>query len=427
MARAEAPRTLPIQARLTTPDGQPVNGARTITFTLYAADGQSLWSSGPETVAVNGGVFSTTLGDDSTAWAALTWQEPYSVGIRVGSDPEMVPRLTLAAVPYAHFAVAAGAVPPHSITSEQLAVDEKSLAAVSNGKLTATSFPDRLLVGNTATDVWFTGRSHVAGANYMEFGAGVIGKEANAGKIGYQTLTPGMLDIVGAGTTADSRQVKVWGELHAAANGPVLSLEGNDHAYIEYYPGGTRAGRKAFVGFPGAGSRDFVIENQNEDVLGHVSEIYMAPGAVGVNKVPRWTFDVNGVAHADGFSDSSDIRYKRDVRTLPDALDTVMRLRGVSFRWRRDAFPQEDFPAGPQVGFVAQEVEPVLPQIVHTDAEGYKSVEYDHVVPVLVEAVKEQQREISERDARLAAEDARIAALDRRLNRLEQRSGAPSS
>jgi hypothetical protein len=44
--------------------------------------------------------------------------------------------------------------------------------------------------------------SYVIGATYLDFGADVPGKEANAGKIGYQTFTTGALDIIGAGTTA---------------------------------------------------------------------------------------------------------------------------------------------------------------------------------------------------------------------------------
>lgn len=73
---------------------------------------------------------------------------------------------------------------------------------------------------------------HVAGAmridgnNTLEFGAGVSGKEANAGKIGYQTFTTGTLDIVGAGTSNSNRKIKFWAEGGATLAGG-LTVSGN--------------------------------------------------------------------------------------------------------------------------------------------------------------------------------------------------------
>jgi len=59
----------------------------------------------------------------------------------------------------------------------------------------------------------------ISASNTLEFGSDVTGKQANAGKIGYQTLTPGSLDIVGAGTNSTSRKIKFWTEGGATFNG----------------------------------------------------------------------------------------------------------------------------------------------------------------------------------------------------------------
>ena len=64
-------------------------------------------------------------------------------------------------------------------------------------------------------------------------------------------------------------------------------------------------------------------------------------------------------------------------------------------------FKNHNFPGGKQVGFIAQEVEKVLPEVVSTDSEGYKSVSYDKFSAVLVEAVKELKKENDELKARL--------------------------
>lgn len=95
----------------------------------------------------------------------------------------------------------------------------------------------------------------------------------------------------------------------------------------------------------------------------------------------------------------SDARYKTDVQTFGGALDTVRRLRGVTFNWK----PELNKGSDRQIGFIAQEVEAVLPELVKTDEEGYKSVAYSNAVPVLVEAVKEQQTQIEAKQEQLDA------------------------
>jgi hypothetical protein len=65
------------------------------------------------------------------------------------------------------------------------------------------------------------GAMKIEGSNTLEFGAGVVGKELNAGKIGYQTFTPGALDIVGAGTTVATRKVNIFAEGGTTFNGPI--------------------------------------------------------------------------------------------------------------------------------------------------------------------------------------------------------------
>ena len=59
-----------------------------------------------------------------------------------------------------------------------------------------------------------------------------------------------------------------------------------------------------------------------------------------------------------------------------------------------------------QIGFIAQEIEKIYPQVVLTDKNGYKSIDYSKLTPILVEAIKEQQKIIQE----LQAENAQIKA-----------------
>ncbi len=105
---------------------------------------------------------------------------------------------------------------------------------------------------------------------------------------------------------------------------------------------------------------------------------------------------VNGTLEISSISSPSDRRLKKEIDPIENALEKIQALEGVSFQWRKDKFPDRWFAQGRQLGFIAQEVEKVLPELVNTDAKGYKSVEYIQLIPVLLEGMKEQQRRLEE-------------------------------
>jgi hypothetical protein len=131
---------------------------------------------------------------------------------------------------------------------------------------------------------------------------------------------------------------------------------------------------------------------------------------------PSFKLHVNGsVGGVGNYNNVSDARYKTNVQTFSNALDAILSLRGVRFDWKQSAFPEMKFAAGRQVGFIAQEVEEVLPELVTTDVRGYKSVAYANVVPVLVEAVKQQQKQITAKERRLHGLETENALLKAEL------------
>ena len=85
----------------------------------------------------------------------------------------------------------------------------------------------------------------------------------------------------------------------------------------------------------------------------------------------------------------SDARFKRNIETLPNALDAVGKLRGVRYEWNTEEFKDREFPAGKQVGLIAQEVREVVPQAVIEQSDGYLAVDYARLVPLLIEGMKE--------------------------------------
>ena len=108
---------------------------------------------------------------------------------------------------------------------------------------------------------------------------------------------------------------------------------------------------------------------------------------------------------------SSDIRYKTEIKPLERALDKVLTLSGVTYKWRASEFPEQHFDNKTHIGVVAQEVEKVFPELVNTDENGYKSVEYANIAPVLIEAVKEQQSLINSLQSEKEAQQKEIEEL----------------
>ena len=89
----------------------------------------------------------------------------------------------------------------------------------------------------------------------------------------------------------------------------------------------------------------------------------------------------------------------------------------MRFRFNREEFPEKSFDEDEQVGFLAQEVEKEIPEVVKTDADGWKTVAYGSFAPYLVEAIKEQDKVIEELLARVAAlteRDAKVKELERK-------------
>lgn len=142
--------------------------------------------------------------------------------------------------------------------------------------------------------------------------------------------------------------------------------------------------------------------------------------SVGIGTTtPDFTLDVNGGIRCVGaVNTTSDARLKTQVRPLSQALAGVQALRGVRYTFRQAEFPALKLPAGEQVGLLAQEVERVYPELVSTDREGIKSVNYAQLAPVLIEAIKEQQGELETLRRQAAADRAALLKMQAQLARL---------
>lgn len=133
-------------------------------------------------------------------------------------------------------------------------------------------------------------------------------------------------------------------------------------------------------------------------------------GDVNINASYAFRFGGTSVCTSVGCTSSSDRRLKENILPLQSSLEKVMQLEGVSYNYK----DKTKFTGENQIGVIAQDVEKVFPEVVRTDSKtGLKSVAYDHLVAPMIEAMKEQQRQISslkEQNEQMRAELDQIKA-----------------
>lgn len=96
---------------------------------------------------------------------------------------------------------------------------------------------------------------------------------------------------------------------------------------------------------------------------------------------------------------TSDKRFKSNIQLITDAVAKVNKLNGVTWDWNEDV--NEIVKQSPKTGLIAQEVQEVLPEVVVERVDGYLGLDYSKMMGLMVEAIKEQQRQIEELKSRL--------------------------
>lgn len=135
----------------------------------------------------------------------------------------------------------------------------------------------------------------------------------------------------------------------------------------------------------------FELQNTQSDLSSTISSLSYVRGLA-----------VNANNYAHSHNSFSDARLKKDINEIEDPLNGILALHGVEFSWDTTGYPEMDLNNYPQIGFIAQEVELIYPQLVKTDDSGFKTVDYPKLIPVLVEAIKQQQTIINDLQQQIA-------------------------
>ncbi|MGB3946967.1 MAG: tail fiber domain-containing protein, partial [Bacteroidia bacterium] len=249
-------------------------------------------------------------------------------------------------------------------------------------------------VYNTTSGSWNSYHSSIRGSLILNYGNSIsfASTPANTNPASIEThmtieTTTGN---VGIGTPSPGKL------LHLATTGagtPTLRFGNQYNSFdIEYQrdAGGTYD-RLDFN--PGAAGVKFSFLNNGNLGIGTTapSEKLEVCGNVKVIGTINASSTINA---SQSISCSSDVRFKKNITPMSNALNNVMKLQGVNYYWKTVEFPEKQFVNTQQIGFIAQDLEKIYPEMVITDKEGYKSVDYSRLTPVLVEAIKEQQKQI---------------------------------
>ena len=377
--QAQIPRTLSYQGIVTDAAGNVKPDATyRFQFEIYNAEtgGNLLWGPQTEDLETMNGLFYTQLGPFP---ASLTFNNPYWLGIIVGG--EILSRVPLTSVGYSFSALRA-----------DTAAYALSAPAVGGGDITAVIAGSGLTGGGTSGDITLS----LASSLYVT----EISATSKITAINTGSDNAGYFKINNASNGAEALYVSTNGSgytLHAYNSGSgsagSFRISNPSNASDVIFARTDGSGDVIYAKTTGTGMAGyFKIDNasSSEDAL------YVSNTGTG------YAGKFSGTVWATEFIEGSDIRWKRNITSIECALSKVMDLRGVQFEWNREEYPDNGFREGKQIGLIAQEVEKVLPEIVRTDKDGYKAVEYQKITAVLVEAIKEQQQEIDELRAAVA-------------------------
>ncbi len=167
----------------------------------------------------------------------------------------------------------------------------------------------------------------------------------------------------------------------------------------------------------------FKINGSNRDGPASEAMRLTSQGYLGIaTSSPSYPLYVNGTAYASGAAGAlSDVRHKTNVTALEDgAIQKVMQLHPVTFFWKD---PKDDGMRGQQIGFIAQDVEKILPSVVLTqnNAEKTKGLKYDELIPVLAKALQEQEEEIVALKGMNRDQATEVMELRTRLSELQRK------
>jgi hypothetical protein len=232
-----------------------------------------------------------------------------------------------------------------------------------NDDNTGLFHPGQYIIGFTAGGVE---RMRISSGNV---GIGTTSPIQTLDVNGRMYLANGVIQTGGSAITSTSDL-----GLYSLNNGYYMRFVTNNAPIRFFTDGGTN---------PTGGTTQLSIESNGNVGIGTTT-----PGA--------YKLYLNGTAYSTGAWLGSDERFKRNIKNIENPLEKIMKIRGKTYEYKTDEFKERNFDKGICIGFIAQELKEVLPDAVKLNEDGFYAVNYNEVIPLLVEGIKEQQKIIEE-------------------------------
>jgi hypothetical protein len=331
-----------------------------------------------------------------------------------------------------------------------------------------SSYPSRF-AWSTNEDTYIRGGKDGSNVYVNDLNIGNVFLASAGGKVGIGTETPqASLDVVkGKNTSAGSFKGTTYASQFADSDKENTIISGgksNSAVYINDQNGGnvylTKLGggvaiglsdsalkvsrtklsiwaHEGYKGFElnafGNGSTSASIDNYGTESVGLRISASTA-GSKGLRVFGDIAIETFGDHELHGdinyygmLTQASDRRFKKNITTLNSSLEKVMKLRGVMYDYKTEEFPDKNFSKTHQIGFIAQEVKEIVPELTTESRDGFLMVDYSKVTPLLVEALKEQQNQIEELKKENAAVNKKLADLEAKIERLSQLTESEAS
>ena len=232
------------------------------------------------------------------------------------------------------------------------------------------------------------------------------------------TLSPGIRGTAtgtGVGVIGTGGQIGVFGSSSASpgyavrgdASGPATAVYGIAATGNAVFGQNNSASEAAVRGSATHGD-GFGVQGSNFTTGGATANAAAVFGTSNFNTTTIWAGRFDGDVIAANYYNSSDARLKRDIKDSPHGLKTLLELHPVTYRFERSQGPERT-----ELGFLAQEVQKVLPETVMARGPQKElSLNYIALLPVAIKAIQDQQAIIKEQEARIAKlEQRRSPAL----------------
>jgi hypothetical protein len=189
---------------------------------------------------------------------------------------------------------------------------------------------------------------------------------------------------------------------------------------------GINAGDLVIGTYGGSHGNVYINANYNSSDTRYVI-LQPTTGNVGIGtSTPGYKLQVGAAgdgtqARANAWNLLSDIRYKSDIEYITDPLEKISGINGFYFHWNTGTDKTRQF------GLSAQDVEKVLPEVVSTGDDGFKSVDYGKLVPLLVEGINTQQAQIVSQNSKIESQQTQIDELKAMIEKLLEKTSPDRS